>query len=53
MCDGNVHALMADVRLVQKDEIGISRPQWVRVIRKRDFEITLLSDCLDPRRTPK
>lgn len=44
---------MTDRGIVQKDEISLHRPQWGRVLRKRDFEITLLSDCLDPRRTPK
>ena len=44
---------MADRRIGQKDEIAIMRPPCMDVLRKREQKLTLLSDCLMPRRTPK
>lgn len=42
---------MADRDIVQKDEIAIVRRECRRVLRKRESEITLLSDCFDAFRT--
>ena len=44
---------MADCALVQKDEIRVVRMQWTRILRKRERQITLLSDCFAAYRTPK
>jgi hypothetical protein len=44
---------MADRGIVQKAEIAIVLPQCGRLRRKREREITLLSDCLRRSRTPK
>jgi len=44
---------MADRDIVQKDEIAMVHSHRRRVRRKREEEITLLSDCFDSPRTPK
>jgi hypothetical protein len=44
---------MADPGIVQKVEIAIVYPQCRRLRRKRECELTLLSDCLRSSRTPK
>jgi hypothetical protein len=44
---------MADRGIVQKEEIAIVHLQCRPLGRKREREITLLSDCLRPSRTPK
>ncbi len=36
---------MAEDRIVQKDEIGVVRPAWNHVTRKREARIALLPDC--------
>jgi hypothetical protein len=36
---------MADLRIVQKDEIAILRLMWRGITHKRDVKVALLPDC--------
>jgi hypothetical protein len=36
---------MADLRIVQKDEISIVCSMWCGLTHKRDVEVALLPDC--------
>ena len=44
---------MDDCGIVQKAEIDLVRPPLRGIVRKRELEITLLSDCFASSRTPK
>jgi hypothetical protein len=42
------HVRMADLRIVQKDEIAVVRSMRSRIARKRDVCLALLPDCGAP-----
>jgi hypothetical protein len=42
------HGRMADVGIVQKDEISLVRSARPDLLRKRNARITLLPDCATP-----